>query len=45
MILQGGNTITYNPKWSYVPEHPYGMLIDGSSGSGKANTLLSLINQ
>ena len=24
-----------NQKWPYIPDHPYGILIIGSSGSGK----------
>ena len=34
-----------NEKWSYIPDHPYRILIIGGSGSGKSNTLLNLINQ
>ena len=36
------NIIEYNPKWPYI--HPYRILIIGSSGSGKTNALLNLIN-
>ena len=35
----------YNKKWSYIPDHPYRILIIGGSGSGKTNTLLNLINE
>ena len=35
----------YNLKWSYVPDHPYRMLVIGSSGSGKTNALLNLIKE
>ena len=35
----------YNKKWSYIPDHPYQILIVGWSGSGKTNTLLNLINE
>ena len=38
------NIIEHNPKWPYIPDHPYRILIIGSSGSGKTNTLLNLIN-
>ena len=38
------NIIEHNPKWSYIPDHPYRILIIGSSGSGKTNALLNLIN-
>ena len=37
------NKIEHNSKWPYIPDHPYRMLI-GGSGSGKANSLLNLIN-
>ena len=30
---------------SYIPDHPYRILIYGGSGSGKTNTLLNLINE
>ena len=33
-----------NLKWPYIPDHPYRILIVGSSGSGKTNALLNLIN-
>ena len=32
-------------KWPYIPDHPYRILITGSSGSGKTNTLLNLIKE
>ena len=35
----------HNEKWPYIPDHPYRILITGGSGSGKANTLLNLINE
>ena len=34
----------HNSKWSYIPVHPYRILIIGGSGSGKTNALLNLIN-
>ena len=34
-----------NKKWSYIPDHPYRIIIIGSSGSGKTNTLLNLIKE
>ena len=34
----------HNQKQSYVPDHPYSILIIGGSGSGKTNALLTLIN-
>ena len=27
----------HNKNWSYIPDKPYGILIIGSSGSGKTN--------
>ena len=30
-------------NWPYIPDHPYRILIVGSSGSGKTNVLLNLI--
>ena len=38
------NIIEHNLKWSYIPDHPYRILIIGGSGSGKTNVLLNLIN-
>ena len=38
------NIIQHNPKWPYIPDNPYRILITGSSGSGKTNALLNLIN-
>ena len=34
--------INHNPNWSYIPDHPYKILIIGGSGSGKTNVLLNL---
>ena len=38
------NKTKHNLKWLYIPDHPYRILIIGSSGSGKTNALLKLIN-
>ena len=38
------NKTEQNLKWPYIPYHSYRILIIGSSGSGKTNELLSLIN-
>ena len=37
------NKTEHNPKWSYIPDHPYRILIVGGSGSGKTNALLNVI--
>ena len=38
------NKTKHNQKWSYIPDHPYRVLIIRGSGSGKTNALLNLIN-
>ena len=38
------NKTQHNKKWSYIPDHPYRILIIGGSRSGKTNALLNLIN-
>ena len=38
------NIIGHNPKWPYILDHPYRILVIGSSGIGKTNALLNLIN-
>ena len=37
------NKTQHNPKWPYIPDHPYRILTIGGSGSGKTNALLNLI--
>ena len=39
------NKTEHNKNWPYIPDHPYGILIIGGSGSGKTNTLINLINE
>ena len=39
------NKTKHNPKWPYIPDHPYKILLIGVSESGKTNALLNLINQ
>ena len=39
------NNKDHNNKWSYIPDHPYRILVVGASGSGKTNELLNLIKQ
>ena len=38
------NKIQHNLNWSYIPNHPYKILIIGGSRSGKTTPLLNLIN-
>ena len=35
--------INHNPKFPYIADHPYSILIIGGSGSGKVNVLLNVI--
>ena len=37
------NKSKHNKHWPYIPHHPYRILIIGSSGSGKTNLLLNLL--
>ena len=37
------NRTKHNKNWPNIPDHPYRILIIGSSGSGKTNLLLNLI--
>ena len=37
------NKTEHNKNWSYIPDHPYRILITGISGSEKTNVLLHLI--
>ena len=39
------NNKEHNEKWSYIPDHPYRILIIGGSGSGKTSTLLDLVKE
>ena len=38
------NISLHNLNCPYIPDHPYRILIIGSSGSGRTNALLNLIN-
>ena len=38
------NKTLHKENGSYIPDHPYRILIIGGSGSGKINALLNLIN-
>ena len=44
-VLQMKKNKKHNETWPYIPDHPYRILIIGGSGSGKANSLLNLINE
>ena len=35
---------SHNLKWTYIPNHPYRILITGGSGSGQTNALFNLIS-
>ena len=38
------NIKEHNPNWPEIPNHPYRILINGGSGSGKTNSLFNLIS-
>ena len=38
------NKTKHNQKWTYIPDHPYRILIIGDSGSGKTKAFLNLVN-
>ena len=37
--------IEHNPNGPKIPDHPYRIFIIGGSGSGKTNSLLTIVNQ
>ena len=39
------NKTEHNLKWSYIPDHPYRILVIRGSGSGKTNAISNLINK
>ena len=39
------NNEDHNKKGPYIPDHSYGMLIMGGSGSGKTNALLNSVKK
>ena len=43
--ISNENNEGHNLKWPYIPDHPYGMLIIGGSGSGKTNDQEKLIKE
>ena len=38
------NIKEHNPNWPKAPDHPYRILVIGSSGSGKTNSFFNLIS-
>ena len=42
--LTNENKTKHNPKWPYIPDHPYRILIIRASGPEKTNALLNLTN-
>ena len=45
MILRVKTTKNTTKKWSFIPDHPYRILVLSGSGSRKTNTLINLINE
>ena len=43
MMKNHAQLVKINQNWSYIPDHPYRILMVGGSGSGKTNVLLNLI--
>ena len=43
--IENENINYHNEKWSYIPNHPYRILIIGGSGLGETNALLNLIKE
>ena len=41
--ISNENNRKHSEKWSYIPDHPYRIVIVDGSGSGKTNALLNLI--
>ena len=44
-VITNDSNAKHNLKWSYIPDHPYKILIIGGSGLGKTNALLNLIRK
>ena len=38
------NKTEHSLRWSYIPDHPYRILVIGGFESGETNALLNLIN-
>ena len=45
MMLQKKTQRKHNPNWTQIPDHSYRILIIGSSGSGKTNSLFNTKNK
>ena len=43
--IRNENNKEPNKKWPHIPDHPYRILIIGSSGSGRTNTLPNIISE
>ena len=43
--ISNENNEQHNEKWSYIPGHPYRIIIIGGSGSGKTKALLNVIKE
>ena len=37
------NKTEHNPKWPYIPDYPYRILIIGGSGSENTNALMQIL--
>ena len=42
-VTTGENNTRYNLNWSYIPGHPFTIIIIGDLRSGKMNAVLNLI--
>ena len=38
------NMKEHNPSWPQIPDHPYRILMNGDSGSGKTKSLFNLLS-
>ena len=44
-VFTNENNAEHNLRWTYITDHLYRILINGSSASGKTNALFNLINE
>ena len=42
--ISSKNQTKHNPKWRHILDHSFRILLIGSSGSGKTNSLLNVIS-